>query len=422
MSLARRCLPFASVAALCAWVAFSNSATGDFPADAGLAVHGLTHGHVGQLLTLHATGPFAILLQAPFALLGRGSPLTEYQWACFPCLLAAGLLGIYLASIGRRRGISQPAQCAIALLCLLNPLTFEALQAGHPEEILTAALAVAAIAVAGEGRDRGAAILLGLAIVSKQWAVIAALPVLMALPERRVRAALTAAGIAVALTLPILIAGLGSFAGGQSELAATSGIVDPWNIWYPLAHVTTTNISVDSGRLVVHLHRAPGIAGVSHSLIVLLAVVLPLGLVLRRRRFGLSGADAMALFALLVLLRCALDPVGNLYYHEPLLLALIGWDAVSCKGWPLRGLAGAAVAALFWRWSQDLSDPQTLNFAYIAIAASVGSAIAVFLIRRRRSTSESSVAADSLPVVEPTTGRSYGEGRSPLDGFAVKHP
>ena len=55
----------------------------------------------------------------------------------------------------------------------------------------------------------------------------------------------------------------------------------------------------------------------------------------------------MALLALLALLRCALDPVDNLYYHEPLLIALLGWDAFASRGLPWRGLVGVAVAFAF---------------------------------------------------------------------------
>ncbi|HEY5052499.1 MAG TPA: glycosyltransferase family 87 protein [Solirubrobacterales bacterium] len=406
MSFARRCLPFAVVGAASAWMAFANTGTGDFPVDAGAAIHALTHGHSSQFFSIHATGPFAILLEASFALLGRGSALAEYQWACFPCLLAAGFLGLYLAAMARRRGVSALSGCAIAMLCLVNPLTLEALQSGHPEEMLTAALAVAAVAVASEGYDRRAAVLLGLAIASKQWAVIAILPVLMAVPARRVRTALITAAVALAFILPIVAAGPGSYSGGQANLTSTSGIVDPWNIWYPAATVTTIKLPAGDSYLTAHPHRATIVAQLSHPLIVLLAIALPLALALRRRRFGLSGPDAMTLFALLALLRCALDPVGTLYYHEPLLLALIGWDAMTCRNWPLRGLAGAAIAALFWRWSLDLSDPQALNIAYIVMAVGVGGVIAVALFRRAR----------SRPVAVAATrfgggivaGRSYG--------------
>jgi hypothetical protein len=380
----RRLAPYALVGAVSAWIALAVGGTGDYAGDAGLPVYALAHGDFSTYLSIHGfVGPFAIALQAPFAALARGGQLAEYRWACFPCLLAVGFLGLYLAALARRRGASSLAQWLIAALCLVNPLTFEALRSGHPEEILTAALAVGAIALAAEGRESRAAVVLGLAIASKQWAVIAILPVLMALPARRLRAAAIAAAVAFVLFLPGLIAAPTAFVSTQGSAASTGHVVDPWNVWYPFAEVVTKTFGSGPDRLVAQVHEAPPLVGrLAHPLIVLLALAVPLGLALRRRRLGVSGADAMALFALLALLRCALDPVDNLYYHEPFLLALLGWDAIATRGLPLRGMVGAALALLFWRWSHNLGDPHLLNVAYIAVVASAAVAIAVSLFSR----------------------------------------
>jgi glycosyl transferase family 87 len=424
MPFVRRCLPFATVGAFAAWIAFANTSTGDYPGDAGPAVQALAHGRLAQLFSTHpAMGPFAIVVQAPFAALGGESSLAEYQWACFPCVMAVGLLGLYLAGVARRRGVSALPRFAIVALCLVNPLTFAALRSGHPEELLTAALAIAAVAVASAGHGRRAAILLGLAIASKQWAVIAILPALMALPRQRIQTGLIAAAVAAVFFLPGLVAAPDSFSSVQANAASTGRIVDPWNVWYPAATVTTERLAVGSTHLTAHLHEAPPLVGrLSHPLIVLLALGLPLALALRRRRFGLSGSDAMALLALLALLRCALDPVGNLYYHEPLLLALIGWDALSGRGLPLRGLAGVALAGLFWRWSHNLSDPQALNAAYIAMAAAVGTAIAVFLFRGPRSQVRPTAAPSAQFGIRAVAGRSYGAAPGVGAELGAKHP
>jgi hypothetical protein len=424
MSLLRRGLPFAVVGIASAWIASTTVGTGDFPVDAGPAVSALAHGHISLFLSAHPVmGPFAILVQAPFAALAPRGELAEYQWACFPCLLAVGLLGLYLARVAGRRGIAALSQFLIAALCLVNPLTFEALHSGHPEELLTAALAIAAVAVAAQGHGRRAAILLGLAIASKQWAVIAILPVLMALPARRARTAAIAAAVVLVLILPGLLADPGAFSSAQSNVASTGGIVDPWSIWYPAADVTTERLTVGSTHLTAHVHRAPPFVGrLSHPLIVLLALALPAALALRRRRFGLPGPDAMALLALLALLRCALDPVDNLYYHAPLLLALIGWDALATRGLPLRGMLGAAVAMLFFRWSNNLGDIAAFNAAYTAMAVTVGLLIAVALFRRPRSSPRPLAASPSRLGAGIATGRSYGPASDLGDRFGPMHP
>src|SRR4029077_4888166 len=97
---------------------------------------------------------------------------------------------------------------------------------------------------------------------------------------------------------------------------------------------------------------------------------------------------------LLALLRCVLDPVDNLYYHLPLLLALLGWDALAARGLPLRGLVGAAVALFFLKVSPELASLYVFNAAYLAVVCSAGVAIALSLFSR-----------------DGIAGRSYGDNR-----------
>jgi hypothetical protein len=370
------------IALAAGWLASTRGVSGDWLGDSYPAVHALAAGHVSDYLSAKATmGPFATLLEAPFVALSGQSGEGAYGWACLPGLLAAGFLGLQLARIAARRGGGPLVQVLLAFLCLVNPLTFEALENGHPEEILTAALAVAAIAAAAESKTRRSAVLLGLAVASKQWAVVAILPVLMALPARRPQVAVGAAVVAAVLILPGMVAAPGTFFGLQREVAATGGVVTPWSAWYPLATARTATYQVDGERLVAHVHDAPALAGpFSHPLIVLLALAVPVALALRRRKLGISGAEAMALLALLALLRCALDPVDNLYYHEPLLLALLGWDAFSPRRLPVRGLVATVIALVFWKVWQGPVDAGAFNTLYlvIALAAAIGITSSLF--------------------------------------------
>lgn len=367
----------ALVAVACALIASTVDGTADWRIDAAPAIQALTAGHIGAYLSAEAMmGTFATLVQAPFVAISGATGVEAYRWASFPCLLAAGLLGFYLASVARRRGAGRGTQVIIAVLCLVNPLTFEALRNGHPEEILTAVLIVAAVATACEDRPWPTAVLLGLAVASKQWAVIGILPTLMALPSHRVRTAVGAAAIASVLMLPTVVAAPDSFLGVQGEAAATGRVVTPWSVWYPLAGSETEVYNVGGERLVAEVKEAPTAVGsLSHPLIVLLALVLPVALALRRGQLPLSPSEAMALLALVALVRCALDPVDNLYYHLPLLLALLGWDAVAARGLPLRSLAGVTAALLFWQAWHDLSDPNSFNTAYLIGAGAVACAL-----------------------------------------------
>lgn len=365
--------PYALMALLAAWLATFAGPPADWKIDAQPAVEALADGRVGDYFSAEALmGPFATLIQAPFVAISGASGEAAYPWAVFPCLLTAGLVGLYLARIASRRGAGWFTQTLIAALVLLNPLTFEAIENGHPEEVLTAALAVAAVAAAAEHRARRAALLLGLAIASKQWAVIAILPALMALPAARLRTGALAAAVAAVLFLPAVVASPSSFFGVQSQAAGTGQVVTPWSAWYPAATTETEVYFVDGEKLVAEVEDAPPLADpLSHPLIVLLALALPVAAWLRRG-VPLAASDAFALLALLALLRCVLDPVDNLYYHEPLLLALVGWDAFAARGLPLRALVGAGVALLFWRAWHDLSDPAAFNLVYLTFAFSLG--------------------------------------------------
>jgi hypothetical protein len=364
----------------------SNVGPGDYSLDAAAAVDSLSHGQIGAYLAAHPVmGPFSIVLRAPFAALGS-NPLSAYQWGTLPCVFALGLLGLYLARLAGRRGLPAGGQALLVTLCLLNPLTLEALRSGHPEELLTAVLAVGAVASAAEGRRTSSAILLGLALASKQWAVIAVLPVLMALPAARLRVALGAAAVAAILILPGFAADPSAFGASQANASSTHGYVDAWSIWYPFAGsvpgVVASNAQGVAGQGPWH-GGSQLIGAYAHPLIVMLALLLPLGLALRRRRLRLSGAEAMALLALLALLRASLDPVDNFYYHEPALLALAGWDAFSPGRLPLRALAGLAAAALLWRWHVHLPDEEALNALYLAIVVPATIAIGLALFRTR---------------------------------------
>lgn len=395
---AKRYLPIVLVLAASAWISLSNVvlgnqapgvAPGDYPIDAAAPVNALAHWHISAFLSAHLVmGPFSIILRAPLAAIAGTDQLAAYQWGSLPCVLAAGLLGLYLARLAARRDSSTLKQIVIAALCLLNPLTVMALRSGHPEEILTAALVVGAVAVASEGHWRRTALLLGLALATKQWAVIAIFPVLMALPRARLRVALGAAGVTLALTLPGFLANPEAFATNQGNVASTRAFVDAWSVWYPIAGSIPGAVASGPDGVTGGDPTYGGSALIgryAHPLIVLTAILLPLALALRRRRFALSGPDAMALLALLALLRCALDPVDNIYYHVPLLVALIGWDTLGTSDLPLRAFFGAAMAALFWRWLPFASsDPQAFNAAYLALVVPVAAAIAIALWRPSR--------------------------------------
>jgi hypothetical protein len=124
-------------------------------------------------------GALSILVRLPFAALAGfagGGDLLAYQLGSIPCVAAAGVLGLAIARWMERRGASRAACIATVVFSMVNPLTWEALALGHPEELLGGALCAGAVLAALRGHSTRAGLLLGLALATKQWALIAVLP------------------------------------------------------------------------------------------------------------------------------------------------------------------------------------------------------------------------------------------------------
>ena len=78
-----------------------------------------------------------------------------------------------------------------------SPVAYLALDAGHPEDVLAAAAATAGVLAAVRARATLSAVLLTVAVLAKQTAVLALLPAALALPKPKLR--VLAAPVAAAL-------------------------------------------------------------------------------------------------------------------------------------------------------------------------------------------------------------------------------
>jgi glycosyl transferase family 87 len=332
------------VATASAVLAFRTDSLGDYSHDAGPAIRALIDGDLAAFFANQPVmGSFSLLLRAPFALLSKladGGELLVYRLGAFPCLVAAGLLGLLLARLVRRRGGSHLLCTLVAGACLVNPATFDALQFGHPEELLGAALCVSAVFVANRGRTFSAALLLGLALATKQWALIAVPVVVIAATGNRARLLLVTGLTAALFTVPMAVGNPGRFFEFKQAAGNTPSIVGPSNVWWPLVPVEERVIFAGTAaEKTVTVHTAPAwLQELTHPLIVLLPI--PLSLLFWRRRHDPRAEDVLALLALLALLfllRSMLDPVNNAYYHAPFLLSLLAFEAVGCRGLPVLG-------------------------------------------------------------------------------------
>jgi hypothetical protein len=342
-----------------AWLGLLGFVWTDYEREAAPALAALVRGDVGDFLSLSPAYGGSLIIRAPFALAASslgGGDLAVFRAVAVPCLLAGVCLGVVLAAQLAARGRGR-AECAVVLLlCAGNPITLRALDIGHPEELFGGVLCVGAVLAALRGRGNLAAVLLGLALANKAWALLAVGPVLLALPDRRARTLAIAGAIAGVIMLPLLLAGAPAAHPGAA--VETGTIFQPWQVWWALG--SPDHVIVGTDNVVKEGYRlAPAwVSPLSHPLIV--AVALPLSLLAWRRR-----GDPLLLLSLLFLLRCVLDPWNTSYYVLPAILAVVAWEALRFDRGPVVALGLTAATWATWEWLVAAASPDVQSLVYL---------------------------------------------------------
>jgi hypothetical protein len=369
-----------------AWLGLYGWAWTDWDTEARPAVDALLAGHVAQFLHLAPAYGGSLILRSPFVLLTtlwHGGQLAIYRASAVPCLLAAGILGVWLCARLRAAGCSTSTRALALALCVANPLTLAALQVGHPEELLGAALCVGAVLCAMSDRPRWAALLLGLAIANKEWAVLAIGPVLVALPRARIETLLIAGAVAGVVLAPLMIGASGGFVGQAAATGLSTGtIFQPWQLWWFLGshgHV----VKGLYGAVKVGYRAPPAWLGsLGHILVV--AIMPPLTLLYARLQVGTQRRErngALLLLTLLLALRCVLDPWDTGYYALPFLIALVTWESLSYERPPVLALLGAFAAWFVFEQTSSLAlsaDMQALVFGVVSVLAVAALTVALY--------------------------------------------
>jgi hypothetical protein len=364
--------------------AFSASVSGDYQVggpvagdNAAPAITALIHGNLSAYASHQPLmGPVSLLLRAPFTgiatALGAGH-LSGYEVGALACLLfVAGfawwLLGVAPSGValrGRDPSLVWLAAPA-AVYVLLGPVTHEAVAIGHPEEPLTAALVTAAVLAALGRRGTLAGVALGLAVATKEWALIGVLPVVIALPGRRLGTLAISAGIAAVLYAPGAIIDPGAL-GHAGHTLAGERLVSPFSLWWPLGE------PVHVAGFVSHaVRRLP--AGFTRLRVVELLVLAGLllsPLVWLAYRRGLRIRDPLAALALLGLLRAITDPLPSEYYFLAVLIPLAVWELAAIGRIPVLSIVATIFVDLVPGANLRLSsgDRSVLTLACSAVLA-----------------------------------------------------
>jgi hypothetical protein len=369
------------------WIGLLTMAFTDYEMEAEPAFRALRDGRLGAFLDLAPAYGGSLVLRAPFALapeLWGGGDLALFRAVAVPGLMATSALGVVLWAAARRAGQGAPAAWTALLLTAASPVAVRALEIGHAEELLAGTLCVGAALAAVHGRATAAAVLLGLALAAKPWAVVAVVPVLAALPEgRRLRAAVVAGALASLVMVPLLLAGQGVAVAATARSAGQ--IFQPWQVFWFLG---------DHGAPVFGAfgekqgYRTPPewIGGVSHPLVILTGCLVALAWWRSRatRRATTAPQDVLLLLALVLLLRCLLDTWSTGYYHLPFLLALTAWEVLARRGVPVLSLAALA---LTWATTEMLArtaSPDVQAAAHVAWAVPFALALGLRLMAPAR--------------------------------------
>jgi Glycosyltransferase family 87 len=357
--------------------------------NAAPATNALAAGHLHDFLAFHPyMGSFSLFVRAPVVAAAHAGGLTDlatYRLGSAVCLLGVALLALWIAQLMASRGHSLARRLLVVALLVVNPMTIDAIWLGHPEEPLAAALCVAAaLAVAGRRFWIGG-MLLGLAIATKQWAIVAVLPVALMAPAGRLRVAVTAGAVATALALPLAAGDPGRLSTIANEASQTlrAPATSPWAP-FATAHRAAYYLGGNVFKVTTTYWLPDSVGRLPRPLIIVTTAFLAVLFWRRRQR---SGEPVLGLLALCFLLRAVLDPISPGYYYAPFLIALTAWEGLDTRRVPALGVSCAGTLWLLFETSHDVEalthERPLVTALYVVWALAATSVIARRVYERR---------------------------------------
>jgi hypothetical protein len=294
-----------------------------------------------------------------------GNIIDEYRAGAAVCFAVASLIAVWLAWLAHRRGAPLVAALGAIALWMIAILWSRAFLLGHPEEPLAAALALAAMATAANRRAVAAGILLGLAIGTKEWALLVApAVVLLGLPADWKRIA-GAALAAVVLTTGVMAAGNPSSfrSAHEGQRVGDERTLSPATLWYRLGHKRV--VGQGGGQVFFEVYPPKVIGRWCRPFVILFALIASL---LFARRRGWGSLAAFALVAFVLLARDLLDTQTFSYHLIPMLMAVAAWEVFAKRRLPLVAAAATIAFQLTMRVVFDSPDISSYGFNAIFLA------------------------------------------------------
>jgi hypothetical protein len=382
-------------------LAMRSTSLTDYSIEAEPAVQALREWRLAEFGELAPAYGGSLLLRAPFAFLPNlwgGGDLALFRSMAIPCLAAAVFLAVVLWNRSRVSGAARGAAVLVLLLCAANPLILRALKTGHPEELLGAVLCVGAVLAAGAKRPILAGALVGLAVANKPWAVLAAVPVALALgggiapagasvarwrvmaTDPRVRAAAVAGVVGAAILAPLALYGGAAIEEARTVARSSGAILKPWQIWWFAGdHAGTLYDAFGNPRPAGYRTPPAWLGEIARPIVVLVPTLVAVVCAIRLRRR--PWHDALLLLALVFLLRCVLDPWNMSYYALPFLFALLAWEVHARGGLPRLTLLGTLLTWVTCDWLHAFDvSPDVQSLVYVGWSVPFALAIAWRLI------------------------------------------
>jgi hypothetical protein len=137
-----------------------------------------------------------------------------------------------------------------------------------------------------------------------------------------------------------------------------------------------------SSQQGVTQYSLPGWLGaLTTPLVIVVAFALSLAYV--RRRGGVQPEEALGLLALILLLRCLLDPLAYSYHHVPFLMALVAGEAL-CRRVPVLSVLTAAALVLTTNVVAPMHDASLVNAFYLAWAVPLAVVLGLLVLAPER--------------------------------------